>query len=310
MRTRAQSLSSSMSWKLVLIMAFVAVAAVGATPAAAQPPQPVPAFAVSDTVWRVDLADGSRLIGRIVAVDDTRITIETDAGIRVQVDRAQIRSAQPLRGAVVDGRHWADDPNHSRLMFGPTARPVGGGAGYFGVFELFFPYVAFGVTDQFTLAGGTAVGPEITGEVFYLAPKLTVVNRPEFAAAVGVLAFFVTRALDEGSVGLLYGVGTTGQPDRSLSFGIGFPFWTQGDDPIASDPVLMIGGEMRTGQYTKLLTENYILPTEGAGVISVGMRFFGERLSADAGLGLAIGDGDTFCCLPLVNFVYSFGRQR
>jgi hypothetical protein len=68
----------------------------------------------------------------------------------------------------------------------------------------------------------------------------------------------------------------------------------------------MVGGESRIGRRTKFLTENYFLPSEGVGALSGGVRFFGERLSADFGLGVAFGDGDTACCLPLVNFVYSF----
>jgi hypothetical protein len=47
-----------------------------------------------------------------------------------------------------------------------------------------------------------------------------------------------------------------------------------------------------------------------SGGVSGGVRFFGERLSADAGVGLLIERSDVTCCLPLVNFVYSFGRAR
>jgi len=44
---------------------------------------------------------------------------------------------------------------------------------------------------------------------------------------------------------------------------------------------------------------------EGA-LVSGGLRFFGERLSADFGIGAAFGDTEAACCLPLVNFVYTF----
>lgn len=63
-------------------------------------------------------------------------------------------------------------------------------------------------------------------------------------------------------------------------------------------------------QRTKFITESYFVPGESGGLVVGGVRFFGERLSADAGLGFALDGGDASCCLPVVNFVYSFGRPR
>ena len=60
-------------------------------------------------------------------------------------------------------------------------------------------------------------------------------------------------------------------------------------------------------QRTKFITESYFIPGISGGLVAGGIRFFGERLSADAGLGFAVGE-DSGCCIPVVNFVYSFGR--
>ena len=69
------------------------------------------------------------------------------------------------------------------------------------------------------------------------------------------------------------------------------------------------GGETRVGRYTKLISENLFVPGEDGVILSAGMRFFGRRLSADAGLaGFAGEDGG--CCFPLVNVVYNFGPGR
>ena len=54
----------------------------------------------------------------------------------------------------------------------------------------------------------------------------------------------------------------------------------------------------------KLITENYLFPG-GVGLISVGPRFFGERLSADLGLAMPVGADDIFV-FPLVNFTWNF----
>src|SRR5688500_10232333 len=56
-----------------------------ASPAAAQQPAPI---IPGDTVMEVRLTDGSVLYGRIVATDGDRVTIVTESGGRIEVDRA------------------------------------------------------------------------------------------------------------------------------------------------------------------------------------------------------------------------------
>ena len=97
----------------------------------------------------------------------------------------------------------------------------------------------------------------------------------------------------------------------AVTAGAGWGF-TAGDDDadVASRPLVMLGAESRTGRRTKFISENYFVFGESGALISGGLRFFGDRLSADAGLGLVYADTELECCLPLINFVYSFGRER
>jgi energy-converting hydrogenase Eha subunit B len=55
----------------------------------------------------------------------------------------------------------------------------------------------------------------------------------------------------------------------------------------------MLGGEARVGPRTKFLSENYFLVGESGVLVSGGIRFWGERLSADAGVGTIIGGDAT-----------------
>ena len=271
--------------------------------AAAQDPAPQ---AAADSLYEVRLSDGSILYGRVTEQTADEVVIVTESGTTVRVRRAQVASMERVRGRVVAGQVWNDDPHATRLFFAPTARAIPRGEGYLGVYELFFPFVSYGVTDRFTISAGTPIVPEAIGEVFYLAPKLEVVRTPGVSAAVGVLALFAPSEVD-GSVGLVYGVGTFGGPDRALTVGATLPFvLSEGDNDLGRQPAVMIGGESRLTRRTKLLTENYFVPGEGGSVLSGGIRFFGERLSADFGAAAAVGGGDNVCCLPLVNFVYTF----
>jgi hypothetical protein len=264
-----------------------------------------------DTVQEIELADGSRVLGRVVEESGTRIVIETVGGVRMELERAQVVSTRPVAGRVVNGTLWPEDPHASRLFFGPTARAIPRGEGYFGVYELFFPFVSFGLTDRFTISAGTPIIPDAIGEIFYLAPKYEVVRTRGASAAVGVLALFATQDAFDGTAGLLYGVGTFGGPDGALTVGATVPFYAaSGESDVGNEPAFMVGGEARLSRRTKFLTENYFVPGESGVLVSGGIRFFGERLSADFGLGALVEGGDAGCCLPLVNFVYTFGGGR
>lgn len=254
-----------------------------------------------DTLFEVRLTDGSVLYGRVVESTGDRVVIRTQSGTMVTIERAQIASMQPTRGRVIQGRVWREDPNATRLFFGPTGRAVGKGRGYLGVYEVLFPFVTYGVTDQFSISGGTPVIPGIIGEIFYIAPKLTLVETDRMAVAAGVLA----GSTGDETAGVVYGVGTFGDRDQAASVGVGMGF---SNGNLDSQPVVMAGGEMRVGSQTKLITENYFAPGESGVVLSGGIRFFSERLSADFGLAtVAGGEGcGSECFFPLVNFVYTF----
>lgn len=222
----------------------------------------------------------------------------------------------PAEGAADSVRWLADgpvhgdedrlaDPNPSRLFLTPTGRPLGRGAGYIANYMLFFPFAAYGITDRVSIAGGMPILPELTGEIFYLVPQVTVVARPRFNMSVGALSFFLTREVDSGSVGILYGVGTVGDRDRSLTAGAGWGFALASGAELGDEPVVVVGGELRAGERTKLITENWFAPTaSSSAILTGGIRFFGERISADLGIGGGPGVG---CCAPVANFVYNFG---
>ena len=289
----------------VAIAACVLATAGLATSVSAQ--RPAPAVAVSDTVVEVRLADGSVLFGRIVGLSGDLVTIEFESGARTDIDRSQIISVRRNIGRLVNGERWTDDPNATRLFFGPTGRAIGGGTGYFAVYQLLMPFVAYGVTDQISVSGGTPILPGVMGELFYAAPKVTLMSQRGVDLAAGVLAFFLP---DEGeSVGMAYGVSTFGSIDHALTLGVGVPFYAGGESDLGDRPAVMIGGEARFSRRAKLIGESYFVPGESSGVMMTGVRFFGERLSADAGVGFLVGEGGG-CCLPVVNFVWVFGRQK
>jgi hypothetical protein len=293
-----------------------------AVPLAAQSPGVIERLAPSDTIYEVRLQDGSLLYARVVAAEPQRVELVTTAGVRLQVDRAQIRSASAVRGTVrPDGMVWPEDPNSTRLFFGPTGRALRAGDGYVGAFELFLPFVAVGISDWVTIAAGTPIIPDVIGRVVYLAPRVQVVRTERVQLSTGVLAFLDLTAQggrgEPDAIGIFFGAGTFGTRDRAVSVGAGWGF--AGSD-VNGRPAFMLGGETRLNRRVKLITENYLVSyrtydwrTDGdevahQGLIGAGIRIFGERMAGDLGLGVGVGQDD-FCCVPLVNFVYNFGRS-
>ena len=259
-----------------------------------------PAAAQDAGYSQVDLRDGGSLFGRVIETGE-RVRIVVAAGDTLDLPRSQVERIREVRGEMVDGQFMRADPNETRLFFGPTARTLPAGDAYLGVFELFMPFLAIGVTDRITIAGGT---PLIFGEgmpvAIYLAPKVQLLRSELVTGSIGTLSFFG----DGGSAGVAYGVITADHRDgrSSLTVGAG---WGYVEDEVSDELVVILGGDARVSRSLKLLSENYFFPGEGA-VLTGGFRFLGERLSADVGLALPIIGSEGGFALPLVNFVYSF----
>lgn len=248
------------------------------------------------TVHEIHLVDGSVLFGRFVGSGDPA-RIRLISGDVLEVARARIVSAEPARGHVVEGEFWREDPNRTRLFFGPTARGMPQGGGYLAAYEVIMPFVGVALTDNFIIAGGTPLFGGFDHRPYWVAPKLRVYSRPAADFALGALIF----AVDQDSFGILYGVTSFGTSDRAMHLGLGYGF-VNGE--LGDRPVVMGGFELRGGRSVKLISENYLFP-EGYGLLSIGPRFMGDRLSADLGLGIAVGDGESHT-FPIVNFVYSW----
>jgi hypothetical protein len=184
------------------------------------------------------------------------------------------------------------------LFFAPTGRSLRRGEVSFGVFQFLAPFVQVGVTDRFSMGGGTPLlfGFDESDRPFWLTPKFQVLDSTNAQAAVGVLHLF---NIDGDGAGIAYGVSTFGNTDNAGTVGAGLAY--AGDD---RGWVLMGGAEGRVSRHVKVMTENYVWKS-GDGILSGGVRFLGERLSADLALAIPFGVSD-FVAFPVVNFVYVF----
>jgi hypothetical protein len=260
--------------------------------------QEAPAPPRSGELIELLLKDGSRVFGTIEREDDREIVFRAHSGAVLTARRADVVSLRRVRGVIQDGEFHRSDVQRTRLFFAPTARSLDRGQVSFGVFEITAPFIQIGVTDRFSVGGGTPLmfGLDEGERPFWITPKLQLLDRPTRKAAVGVMHVFASGE----NAGIAYGVGTFGTSDNAFTIGAGMAY-TEDD----RNGVVMIGGESRARSNIKFITENYVF-RGGAGVFSGGVRFIGERLSADVGLAVPWGVDDFFVAFPVVNFVYVF----
>ena len=259
---------------------------------------------------RVILTDGTELVGTIIDETKETITVRTRSNLTVTVERVQIARIISEDTLMIGGNPVQLDPNLTRLFFAPTGRSLARGEGYIADYYLFFPFVAYGPGYGINLAGGISIIPGTT-QLLYLAPKVTVLERDRQAVAVGTLLITpIGSDADIGLTGLFYGIGTFGSDRTALTAGIGFGMV---DGDVSGRPTFVIGAEHQLSGNLKLISENYLVFTEGESgqLISGGLRFFGDRLAADLALITSpqiVDDIDGFPFFPFVSFAYNFGR--
>ena len=304
----------SMSPSSWIAVAAALIGAIWTSPLAAQRTS-LDSVRMNDTtvVHALTLIDGSRIIGRITSVTADSVRIAS-AVASVTVARRTVRqvSQYPAK-ALRNGELWADNPHATRLIFGPTAIPLRKGEGYFSDFWIFLISSAVGVTDRFTIGGGMSLIPgiDINENIFFILPKLTVVSRPTFTLAVGGLAAHVgigssddLSVNDNRSLGVLYGVATTGSRESNLSLGVG---WGYVGGALSERPVVTLGGQHRVSRRIALISENWFLPFDDSNgsVVSYGLRFIGEKIAVDLAFATLLKEA-FFPGVPLLGFTIKY----
>jgi hypothetical protein len=319
--SHASHLASPAWRRLALVAAGAALAVLHAARLAGQTPSDsiradsIPADSIrADSVRAgsarmhvVKLRDGSSIIGRVVDVGSDSIQVTTSAG-RLTLVRSAVVSMEEVRpGAMRNGEYWFPNPNPTRLLFAPTGRMLKQGEGYFSDYYLFFVGGAAGLTNHVSIGGGMSVFPttNFADNAFYFTPKVGLYDDGKLSVAAGALMAVAGAASGEGaSFGILYGVGTYGSPESSVTAGLGYGY---SDGRLTDRPTLMFGGEARASRRTALVSENYVFPSSGASsILSGGIRFFGEKLTVDLAILGYFGQGEHFGPVPYVDFVVNF----
>jgi hypothetical protein len=280
--------------KSIVAAAIVLLITCAASPAHARQGKAVPLLR---TVQELLLNDGSRLYGVVESETSSEVIFRTTSGAQVTAPREKVVSIRSVVGRMMNGEFRRDDPNSTRLLFGPTGRTLQKGEAYLGVYEFMMPFVQVGITNRISIGGGTPLffGPDESNRPFWITPKVQIYS----GSGTHVSAGLFHAAIDDDGVGVAYGVVTKEVATGSFTIGAGMGYNSEGD----RGGVVMAGAEAPLRRNMKVITENYLW--RSTGIASLGIRFFGENLSADLALGVVVVSDGVFGA-PIVNFVYRF----
>ncbi len=267
---------------------------------------------------RVKLKDGQVLMGRVVSQDKARVVLELTSGGRVELPAESVESVEEEERAEVrgNGQIWFQDPNRTRYLYVPSAFMLRAGEGYFSQKELIFSSLSYGLTDNVTLQVGAAIpfwfvangqGLNLIGGV-----KVGGSLSEHFHLSAGAQALVLPGVFGSGPVGggFVFGTATYGTPDAHLSLAAGVPFVLGTSGPNPFDYLLLTAsGNLRIGQGTALVTENWLLPSVSINnelplLNSLALRFFGTNWAVDVGAIRVPGVGFP---IPWLDFAYNFG---
>ncbi|MFA4925341.1 MAG: hypothetical protein WC524_01655 [Candidatus Aminicenantales bacterium] len=277
----------------------------------------------SDQVMIVQRGKPGRLVGTVTYENEKVIRIRKDDGSELTIEKNTILSM--VKGKRYGNSVVARDPNSSRSVIGPTARPLGSGQGYVALSGapwpgFLAPTVSFGLGGFLSLNAGVIItkGDLIITQrdsncVFlkddsncvFLNGKISFVHRPKLNVAAGAVYLNLPRPDYYDEFGAIYGIGTFGGEAASFNVGLGLSYYSGEDGP--SGPIYIIGGEFLVSPRVKALVENWTTE-QGFNLTCVGFRFLIKNLALDVSVAIPwSSDGLKF--RPMISPVFNFGRR-
>lgn len=206
-------------------------------------------------------------------------------------------------------KKWFDNPTDTRLFLSPTARMLKKGSGYFQDIDIFVATANYGITDNISIGAMGTLIPYIglESQVFAITPKFGYEITKDLSIAGSILYGSGPNSTVIGQFGLGYGAATYGNADNNLTIGFGSGLYSSYGSNTYSTQLVIIGGMYRVSEYISVLSENWFILNSNTYFPSLGMRFFGEKLSADLGfIAPSSGFGQAFTPIPYIDFVFSF----
>ncbi len=261
---------------------------------------------------RIELLNENAYTGKIISRDSETIVFESrELGV-INIKVTNIKSIEEISmSRIIEGEYWPENPQSTRYLWGPTGYGLRKGDGYYQNIWIFFNQFSFGITDQTSVGFGLVPLFLVSGAPtpVWITPKVSIPIHEKLNIGVGALIGSILGADTGGPFGIAYGTMTFGDRDKNFNMGIGYGLV---DGQWANIPTVTISGMIRTGRKGYILTENYLFDAgnETVGILSLGGRTVGRRLSIDYGGVIPLGPDAGFAIIPWLGMAVAFGKRR
>ena len=230
----------------------------------------------------------------------------------------RLREVEESVGVLLKPGVFQPDPNRSRLFIMPTGNTIRKGQKYLADYELFFVWLAYGMTNNFMADFGFTLIPTTPDNwLYYFGPKVKVFDSGKgqyVSCGAHFVALPFVQEAEDRFWGAAYVSVTKQKPGTQITFGggVGNAILT----PMGGDLFGAYVG-MKTGLgKIKFLTEYWHLLIKWDNEFThipnlfIGARFCGKNLTADFGLlyphTLEWISNVAPVGIPFVNFVYFY----
>jgi hypothetical protein len=234
----------------------------------------------------IELKNGDNINGKLMARRGDTVVVETTTLGTININIKNIKNIDARSPENIKANeYWFDNVHAVHGFIAPTAFNLRKGEGHYSNIYLFFNYVSYGLTDNFSLTAGTEFLSLLFGEgsdvpaFYYLNPKLSIPVNKEVNVALGSMLVFYKNGNFNGSQALLpipYGIATFGNRNNNASVGFATSF--VGSRRI---PILTISGQGRLARGISLMTENHFAEDLNFGI--TGFRFMSKGIGVNVG---------------------------
>ena len=277
-----------------------------------------------------EFRDGTTIIGTFVKDEGGNIYINDLEGKETYLPRVMVAQIHEVTDDnIKNGEYWFPNLHDTRYFFSPSAFGLEQGEGYFGHSYWMLWQAQLGITDEFSIGGGTT----LLGFPATLNAKYSFNIKNDINAAMGrfrVGDLFGWTSSDMGSIiNMPYAVATKGSRENNITLGMGYNLATPFDDyrndneSMLSEErlVLNVGGTFRTARRFALVFEGWVLNGDGEFQLmgGPGIRYFRKinRVTAKNGAGAkswdfqfmhfpGMGDGGGPTFIPMVGHSQKF----
>lgn len=264
--------------------------------------------------YKITCTNGSLIVGTFEEKKDNLCLFKTPDGSILSCPLSEIAAITILEGNnIPKPKKWVPNYNASHYFLSPSAIQKNKKWGYYQAFLLTGHIANFSIADHFSFTAGTNFRlVPINGPTILLFPNTKFQLKKNLHAGLG---FIYMNIPDDFLLGdgldwkVLYGTTTLGDIDNNLTIGLGLGSIQR--KPVRK-PIFSISGMARMDRKTAIITENWIVYGESSTYerfVSMGLRFFGERVSFD----LFIVNNNTIAeelegvgFLPMFNFIVNY----